>query len=318
MGCFKAFLGVVFSFILAAPVAAETVSKAGSQLRQRFLTPDETVIVVAHRACWRETTENAVSSIEACIRLGVDMVEVDVRRTRDGVLVLMHDETVDRTTSGSGRVEDMDYADFKTLRLKSQAGGGDAVLTAEAPPTLEAALIAARGRILVNLDMKADLYTEALHIAQKVGAQDIILIKAYLAPGDPRLAFVDQLGGALFMPVIGQCTPTKKRDYCPETGTEAIRAFAAYPASAYEIVFHDPAFFRDAAALAQSGGRRIWANTLQPGHAAGLVDADAVRDPDAVWGRLIRLGAKIIQTDNPRELHEYLIQRVKPESPNMP
>lgn len=306
MALFKALICAAVCLLSSAPVLAEVQRDNAKPLRERFLKPDDTVLVVAHRACWRETTENALSSIQACIGLGIDMVEIDVRRTRDGVLVLMHDDTVDRTTSGTGRVEDMDYAQFAALRLKSHAGGEGSRLTAEAPPTLEAALTAARGRILVNLDMKADVYAEALAVARKVGAEDMVLIKAYLAPGDPRLAFARDLGDALFMPVIGQCTAEKKRDYCPRTGEEAVEAFAAYPASAYEIVFHDPAFFVAAATSARSVRKRIWANTLQPGHAAGLIDADAVRDPDAVWGRLIRLGANIIQTDNPHELMDYL------------
>jgi glycerophosphoryl diester phosphodiesterase len=279
------------------------------RLRDQFLTRSNGVMVVAHRTCWRETTENSVSGINACVALGVDMVEIDVRRTADGVLVLMHDETVDRTTNGAGKVEQLHYADFAALRLRARAGGPDAALTEEAPPTLEAALIAARGRILVNLDMKADLYEEALAIAERVGAEDSVLIKAYLAPGDVQLGFTRNLGRTLFMPVFGQCAAPGARAYCPASGREAVVAFNAYPSSAYEVVFLEAQFFQQAAAAAHRLNRRAWANTLQPGHAAGMIDADAVRDPAGVWGRLIDLGADIIQTDNPRELMAYLEAR---------
>jgi glycerophosphoryl diester phosphodiesterase len=284
-------------------------------LRARFTTPGEGVMVVAHRTCWRETAENSISGIEACIALGIDMVEVDVRRTADGVLVLMHDEQVDRTTNGSGRVEEMTYADLALLRLKPGDGSGGSIFTVETPPTLEAALMAAKGRILVNLDMKADLYEEALSIARQVGADRSVLIKTYLAPGDERLEFTRNLGNAMYMPVFGQCAGPGARAYCPVSGAEGVQAFSAYPSSAFEVVFGDPEFFREAAVTADRFERRAWANTLQPGHAGGLIDADAVQDPDAVWGRLIDLGADIIQTDNPRELSAYLEARSRYSAP---
>ncbi len=284
-------------------------------LRARFSAPGEGVIVVAHRTCWRETTENSVSGIEACIALGIDMVEVDVRRTADGALVLMHDEDVNRTTNGSGRVDEMSHADFASLRLMGGDGSVGSAVTEESPPTLEAALLAARGKILVNLDMKADLYEEALLIARRVGADRSVLIKAYLAPGDERLAFTRDLGNAMYMPVFGQCAGLGARAYCPKSGLEGVEAFSAYPSSAFEVVFSEPEFFRQAASAADRMGRRAWANTLQPTHAAGLIDADAVQDPDAVWGRLIDLGADIIQTDNPRELSVYLETRSPRSAP---
>jgi hypothetical protein len=62
------------------------------------------VLVVAHRTCWRNAPENTLQAIEHCIKVGVDMVEIDVRKTKDGELVVIHDETLDRTTNGAGLV----------------------------------------------------------------------------------------------------------------------------------------------------------------------------------------------------------------------
>src|SRR5207244_9942203 len=66
--------------------------------------PDARRVVVAHRGVHTSAPENSLASVREAIALGVDMVELDVRTTRDGRLVLLHDETVDRTTDGSGRV----------------------------------------------------------------------------------------------------------------------------------------------------------------------------------------------------------------------
>ncbi|MEM7658856.1 MAG: glycerophosphodiester phosphodiesterase family protein, partial [Bacteroidota bacterium] len=60
------------------------------------------VLAVSHRGDWRYAPENSLMAVQRCIDLGVDIVEIDVRMTKDGHLVAMHDKTVDRTTNGSG------------------------------------------------------------------------------------------------------------------------------------------------------------------------------------------------------------------------
>ena len=144
---------------LSAAPSAGSAAESGriAELRQRFLNPNGPVMVVAHRACWTTTAENSLAAIAECRRLGVDMVELDVQRTRDGHLVLMHDTTVDRTTNGSGRVSDLTLAQIKALRLKRGAGGDGAPLTAEAPPTFAEAMAATRGAVLVNVDAKGEI-----------------------------------------------------------------------------------------------------------------------------------------------------------------
>lgn len=67
----------------------------------------ETVLVVAHRGGWRNTVENSFESLQNAIDMGVDVVELDVRRTADSVLILMHDVTIDRTTNGKGKVSEL-------------------------------------------------------------------------------------------------------------------------------------------------------------------------------------------------------------------
>ena len=69
------------------------------------------VLVAAHRGDWRNAPENSIQAIKNCIEMGVDMVEIDVRMTKDSALVLMHDNTIDRTTTGEGKVSEwtLDY-----------------------------------------------------------------------------------------------------------------------------------------------------------------------------------------------------------------
>src|SRR4051812_14588222 len=72
-------------------------------------------IAVAHRGANRVAPENTLPAYEAAIALGCDYVEIDVRATRDGHLVLLHDRTVDRTTDGTGHAAEMDFATIRAL-----------------------------------------------------------------------------------------------------------------------------------------------------------------------------------------------------------
>jgi glycerophosphoryl diester phosphodiesterase len=103
------------------------------------------IAVIAHRGEHLKHAENSVAAIQSAAQVGADYVELDVRSTRDGKLVLMHDKTVDRTTDGHGEVKDLTFEEIKHLRMR---GYGDAV------PTFDEALDAAHGKIRVYVDWK--------------------------------------------------------------------------------------------------------------------------------------------------------------------
>lgn len=88
--------------------------------------------VIAHRGAHRgqsaDIPENTLAALQKAAELGADRLEMDVQMTRDGVLVVIHDETVDRTTDGSGRVAELTLAEIRTL----DAGNGEQVPTFEA------------------------------------------------------------------------------------------------------------------------------------------------------------------------------------------
>lgn len=301
---------LIFAALLLSGCAGSLnpVRQEESQKSARALFEDETssyVIVVAHRACWAEgAPENSLAALSLCSGLGVDMAEIDIARTADGVLVLMHDDTIDRMTSGSGRVADHTLSQLKELRLRAGAGGREAALTDERIPILREALGLAAGRILLNLDLKADVFDEAIAVVRELGLEDQILTKLNIDPSDPRMQAVAARGQAMFMPIIRQCDGTGRP--CSQTFASAAPQFQAVDPIAFEVVFNDEAFLAEGAATAKTYGERVWVNTLTPNLAAGLTDAGALSDPGAHWGRAIELGADIIQTDQPRQLIAYL------------
>ena len=102
------------------------------------------VLRIGHRGAAGHAPENTLAAIQKGIALGVDLVEIDVRRTADGVLVVLHDATVNRTTDGKGRVDRLSLADVK----KFNAGNGEQI------PTLEEVLKMTAGRAGLMLELK--------------------------------------------------------------------------------------------------------------------------------------------------------------------
>jgi len=99
-------LGAVYAVlaILAKPIPSHP-----------FFDPQEGVLVIAHRGGRRLWPENTLYAYQKAAALGVDVLEMDVHSTGDGVLVMMHDDTVDRTTDGSGPIQDYSLAALQAL-----------------------------------------------------------------------------------------------------------------------------------------------------------------------------------------------------------
>ena len=272
-------------------------------------------MVVAHRACWADRApENSLAAIDACIAMGVDMVEIDVALTSDRVPVLMHDATLDRMTQATGAVSSKASAEVLDLRLRSENGGAHAPLTGERIPSLHDALELARGKVLINLDVKGDAYAETFALVDKLGMGDQILLKMRAHADEPKLTEAPFLGKTLFMPILGECEPAKPDKVCESKLSDAVAEFDSYAPVAYEIVFQHRNYLAEGRDALEATNRRIWVNTLSPNHAAGLVDRDAHSNPDDVWGEVLALGADIIQTDYPENLIAYLKDRDGPKT----
>lgn len=71
--------------------------------------------IFAHRGCSFTAPENTIASLSESLKLDIDGSEIDVRSTKDGIIVLMHDETVDRVTDGTGKVKDLDFSYLREL-----------------------------------------------------------------------------------------------------------------------------------------------------------------------------------------------------------
>ena len=85
--------------------------------------PDSKYVVVAcHRGDWRNYPENSIGAIESVIRMGADIVEIDLKLTKDSVLVLSHDRTCNRMTTGKGDISTMTLDSLLKFNLKTAHG----------------------------------------------------------------------------------------------------------------------------------------------------------------------------------------------------
>jgi len=108
-------------------------------------------LIIGHRGNSGVAPANTMESIRQAVVLGVDMIELDVKQTRDCVLILIHNDTLDETTNGKGLVSDMDYANIKELDAGSWK---DKKYAGEKIPTLMEALDFAKGKVYLSLDLK--------------------------------------------------------------------------------------------------------------------------------------------------------------------
>lgn len=111
------------------------------------------IVVFGHRGAKDYAPMNTLPSFELAIEQGVDGIELDVHRTKDGHLAIVHDFTVDATTDGSGRVTDMTLAELKALDAGSYF---DASYKGVQIPTLEEVFEAVGKRVIINVEIKSD------------------------------------------------------------------------------------------------------------------------------------------------------------------
>ena len=291
-------LALCYAALVFTPVVLGEGTRADG-LRENLLHGSrETVLIVSHRADWRNHPENSLPAIEGSIAAGVEMAEIDLQRTKDGHLVLMHDATVDRTTTGTGKVADLTLEDIRSLRLRDGLGSPTGVRV----PTLREALLAARGRVLLNLDKSHRHFFEILPILEETGTSGQVLLKGPGTVAELQSAGHGILAKVAYMPVANFGKPGAAgfvRDWLRDARPCAI-----------EFVFSEwTPEVEEAFALCRRQGVRIWVNTLWPQLAGGLSDDLALHSPESVYGVLLGRGVSIFQTDRPATLRAFLASR---------
>ena len=280
--------------------AAETTDKARFVRAELHNPSSRYVVVVSHRGDWRNWPENSIPAIESVIGMGVDIMELDLKLTKDSVLVLCHDKTIDRTTNGRGRVCDITYDSIRRCVLKT----GHGVKTSLKMPTLREALAVCKDRIAVNIDQGYEYYDLALAITEELGVTDQVLIKGKRPAEVVAEKFAAYPHNLMYMPVIDILKPQGRELF------EEYRKSEKQPL-AYEVCWDE--YTPEVEACMKriaDGGSKLWVNSLWSSLCGGLDDDRAFEGgPAAIYGKLIDMGATLIQTDRPELLISYLRSR---------
>lgn len=288
---------------------------AFQELRARVLTPrPDQIIVVAHRACFAGAAENSPEAVDACWRMGVEVVENDVRRTKDGHLVIFHDNEISRMTDRWGYVADMTLAELRQARLKENDGAHhgyrEAFVTDRPITTLEEYLSAVRHRVMVNFEIKyantaefVSIFNQSVAMARQMGVLDHLVFKIpdvrHHGAQSPRhmLENLDLGPDIQLMPMIWESEISI---------ADRLAFFDRYKPIGFEVPFQRISYFQPIKSIQSLSDRPIMAVAVQPYWSGGLDDRLALRDPAAAWGRLIDMGADHIMTDRPEALIRYL------------
>jgi glycerophosphoryl diester phosphodiesterase len=121
-----------------------------------FLGIAQSPIIIAHRGASAYAPENTLPAFEKAIEMGATVIETDVQQTSDGVVVIMHDLSVNRTTNGKGLIKNLTADYFKKLNCHVERSRDTTIH----PPTLEEAIIKINGRckLLIELKKGSDYY----------------------------------------------------------------------------------------------------------------------------------------------------------------
>lgn len=229
--------------------------------------------------------------------MGVDMVELDLKKTKDGELILMHDNTLNRTTNGTGKPEDYTLAELKGLRLKNGAG----CLTRHKIPTLRETMLLCKGKILVNVDKGYEYFEDVQKILEETGTANQCVVKEKIPYQTIKEQHGDILDKVIFMPKADLCKPEAESIIDSYLQNEKPLAFEVRFSQVNDKVFELIKKLND-------NGIKVFVNALWPAQNAEHDDDRAVelKQPDESWGWLIQQGFKLIQTDRPALLLDYL------------
>ncbi len=249
---------------------------------------NQNIYVAAHRGWKAKYPENTMEAFQAALALGVDQLETDVRVTKDGELVLIHDATVDRTTNGTGKVSELTLAELKAL----DAGGGAKI------PTLTEFMELVKDHPTITLDIELKVYPtpgneenaysvcdRVLKMVDDYGFTDRVVINSWSGKLNE---YINETYGSkykqhLYYPqklMEGSSGPCTRNPYT-----------YGYCTCVFGIVEGEVSV-EDVKQLQKETGVRLWAGTY-------------AKDEKTV-DIAVQMGAELITCDNPDEVLEIL------------
>lgn len=258
------------------------------------------VLVIAHRGDWRNAPENSIQALKNCIRMGIDLVEIDLSMTKDSQLVLMHDHTIDRTMSGKGLVKNYTLAELKAMTLKS----ANECPSAHTIPTFKEFMLAAKNKVFINIDKCYAYYPQVYKTLQETQTLNQVIINTEKDLADNQMKYGNLLSLLPIKPVINLNKNTYKE----------IEEYKNIHPKVIEFVFDtDSSRYLNEKKIFQKSHIKILMNAMWSSLSANHTDDIAVEQHNTKdsWDWLIEHGATMIQSDRPYSLLQYLRKQGK-------
>jgi glycerophosphoryl diester phosphodiesterase len=253
-------------------------------------TSDRIPLVSAHRGGpYPGFPENSLEAFENVIQHTSAIIEFDVAITKDSVLVLMHDNTVDRTTNGKGKVIDLTFEEIRSLNLVDKDGAETDFLV----PTLEEVLKWGKGKVLFTVDIKRDVPFEM--VVEAIKSQQAEPYAAVITYSVESAKKIHNLHSELMLSVT--IRNEEELEKIDESGIPSENIIAFTGVSSRLPAFND--------ILHQRGIYTILG-------VMGNLDNSAKARGDEVYVGLVQRGADILATDRPIEAAKA-IQELMPE-----
>ena len=292
----KKLFSLLLILLTAFSISAQT--RTDKLLKNLHDNKSKYIFVIAHRGDWRNAPESSLQSIEKAIAMKVDMVELDIQPTKDGNFICMHDETLDRTSTGKGEIKNYTTEELKKFVLRS----GNGIKTRQPISTLKEVLNVCKDRILVNIDKGGTYIKEIMPIIKECGMEKQVIIKGYYPVEKVKKEYGSN-ESILYMPIV---------NLWDKEAVATIQTFIKdFTPIAYELCFKDDTTpsLRIIDEIIKSGSR-IWMNTLWDSLCGGHDDENALLEgKDRHWGWMLKHKATMIQTDRPQELIHYLEEK---------
>ncbi len=276
------FLCIIISLFSFTAAAQSNLDSILSDFHNR---PDR-ILVASHRATHLVFPENSIAAMKEAIRIGVDIIETDVRETKDGVLVCIHDKTIDRTTTGKGKVEDMTFAELQQYFLLFNGKP-----TRDKIPAFKQVLQLVKGKIMLDIDYKADGDRAAKSTTQLLRKMKI---------EQQCLFFLYDYKDAAALHTMNAHLQFMARTYNKADVDSVLQMTVAVP-----VIHGDADFYTDSLmAQIRSAGKRVWMNAL------GKYDTmEAAKTATGFDAMLTMKQTNVIQTDLPEALLAYLREK---------
>ncbi|MGZ2368687.1 glycerophosphodiester phosphodiesterase family protein [Ancylomarina sp. YFZ004] len=256
---------------------------------------DTYVMVVAHRGDWTNAPENSLQAIKNAIEIGVDIVEFDVRLTKDKIPVLMHDKTIDRTTTGKGKLSKWKLDALNKLFLTDINGKA----TTHKIPTLEEALTLSKGKILINLDKCTMHLDRIVEYLRKTNTQNQAIIRIRKDFYKTRLHKRCSKKDLIYIPKIKDNNNRLK--HLSQKYIKANKPFA------FDIdITKEDSYLIPCVKQIKDKSCRIWVSATEIENVRNYKHLAKNPSAETKWGWALKIGANIILTDEPALLIDYL------------